>query len=276
MYRPHPEYRDDSAHQDDFTYQNDFAYQDDFAYQSDAARRHRLPLVISLAALCALILVPVVVDRVAAARVESGTAEAFQEGMGTPTRPEVHVRGFPVLTQVASGTLRHVDISARDIPADEATRPLPVTELDLGLDDLRKSDDGGEARARSAEATARLSYTDVSDALGLEVSQGDRPGRISARIAMPFGDGITVTVKVSAVSGNRIAFEDFRVTSGVLPDAGQALLDKVFEQPVQLRNIPDGLRLRSVTTTADGLTARFSGTSVTFRPADAAQGAAQG
>lgn len=254
MYRPHPEYRDD------------------FDHQSDAPGTHRQPLVIALAALCALILVPVVVDRVVAARVESSTAEAFQQGMGTATRPEVHVRGIPVLTQVASGTLRHVDISAHGIPADEATRPLPVTELDLKLDDLRKSDDGSEARARSAEASARLSYTDVSNALGLEVSQGDRPGRISARIAMPFGDGIAVTVKVSAVSGNRIAFEDFRVTSGVLPSAGQVLLDKIFEQPIQLRNIPDGLRLRSVTTTADGLTARFSGTSVTFRPDDAAQG----
>ena len=255
MHRPHPEYRDD------------------FDHQPDAPRTHRQPLVIALAALCALVLVPVVVDRVLAARVESGTAEAFQEAMGTATRPEVHVRGIPVLTQVASGALRHVDISAQDIPADEATRPLPVTELDLKLYDLRKSDDGSEARARSAEATARLSYTDVSNALGLvEVSQGDRPGRIRARIAMPFGDRITVTVKVSAVSGNRIAFEDFRVTNGVLPNAGQVLLDKLFEQPIQLRNIPDGLRLRSVTTTTDGLTARFSGTSVTFRPDDAARG----
>ncbi|MCZ4513447.1 DUF2993 domain-containing protein [Streptomyces sp. ActVer] len=254
MYRPHPEYRDG------------------FDHRSDATRTHRQPLVIALAALCALILVPVVVDRVVAARVESGTAEAFQESMGTATRPEVHVRGVPVLTQVASGTLRHVDISAHDIPADEATRPLPLTELDLELDDLRKSDNGSEARARSAEATARLSYTDVSNALGLEVSQGDRPGRISARTAMPFGDGITVTVRVSAASGNRIALEDFRVTSGALPNAGQVLLDKIFEQPIELRNIPDGLRLPSVTTSADGLTARFSGTSVTFRPDDAAQG----
>ncbi|MFD3841911.1 LmeA family phospholipid-binding protein [Streptomyces sp. NPDC058642] len=30
--------------------------------------------------------------------------------MDAPRRPEVHVRGFPVLTQVASGSLRQVDI----------------------------------------------------------------------------------------------------------------------------------------------------------------------
>lgn len=49
--------------------------------------------------------------------------------MRTPSAPEVHVRGFPVLTQLASGTLRHVDITAHDIPASDATGPLPVSEL---------------------------------------------------------------------------------------------------------------------------------------------------
>ncbi|WP_312847781.1 hypothetical protein [Streptomyces sp. WAC 01325] len=42
--------------------------------------------------------------------------------------------------------------------------------------------------------------------------------------------------------------------------------DRIFERPIRLRNIPDGLRLRSVTTTADGLDAEFTGRSVTFRP----------
>lgn len=47
------------------------------------------------------------------------------------------------------------------------------------------------------------------------------------------------------------------------------LLDRVFDEPIRLGNIPDGLTLRSVTTTADGLTARFSGASVAFRPESA-------
>ncbi|WP_235029736.1 hypothetical protein [Streptomyces sp. 3213.3] len=33
--------------------------------------------------------------------------------MHTPSVPEVPVRGFPVLTQLAAGTLRHVDLTAR-------------------------------------------------------------------------------------------------------------------------------------------------------------------
>lgn len=99
--------------------------------------------IVAGAVLLALILVAlaVMVDRVAAARVEARTAEAFQDGMDTAQRPAVHVRGFPVLTQLADGTLRHVDITAHDIPAQGADRPLPVTDLSVRLDDVRRSDE---------------------------------------------------------------------------------------------------------------------------------------
>ncbi|WP_406174812.1 DUF2993 domain-containing protein [Streptomyces sp. NBC_00996] len=247
------------AYGDDDTNQSYEPYE---PYEPPAPRRRRRPVVIAVAALLTLAVVPVVVDRVAASRVEARTAEAFQEGMDTPERPEVHVRGLPVLAQLASGTLRHVDITAQDIPADGSARPLPVSELDLRLNGLRKSDDNSEARASSAEATAHLSYTDVSNALGLEMSQGTRPGQVGARVQLPFGDEVTVTTTVSAESGNRIRFRNFQVTGGVLPAAGKVLLDKVFEKPIRLRNIPEGLHLRSVTTTANGLSARFSGESV--------------
>ena len=209
-----------------------------------------------------------------AARIEARTAKAFQEGMGTPLPPRVHVRGFPVLTQAVSGTLNHVDLTARDIPADGDMRPLPVSELSLQLEGLTKSDDDSEARARSAEATAFLSYRDLSSALGLEIGQGSRPGRVGAVVLLPFGKQATVTTSVAASSGNRIVFRDFTVTGGVLPGDGGRLLDRLFARPIRLRNIPDGLRLRSVTGTDGGLTARFSGSAVTFRPEGVAGGGA--
>ncbi|MFE5922883.1 DUF2993 domain-containing protein [Streptomyces sp. NPDC056468] len=235
-------------------------------------RGGRRVTAVAVAALLTLTLLPVAADRFVAARIESRTAKAFQEGMDTPVEPEVHVRGFPVVTQAASGTLDHVDITAHDIPARGTTRPLPVSELSLQLDGLTKSDDDSEARARSAQATAFLSYADVSNALGLEISQGRRPGRVSAVVLLPLGEEVTVTTTVSADSANRIAFDDFTVSGGALPAVGSAVLDKVFERPIQLRNIPEGLHLRSVTPTADGLSARFSGRAVTFRPEKESQG----
>ncbi|WP_345653364.1 LmeA family phospholipid-binding protein [Streptomyces siamensis] len=217
-------------------------------------------------ALLALLAGGVLADRVTAARAQSRTAEAFQDGMGTPKRPTVHVGGFPVLTQLAEGSLRHVDITADDIPARGSARPLPVTRLSVRLDGLKTSGPADEARAGSVTASAFLSYEDLSDALGLDLSPGDAPGRIDATAGLPLVGDIAVSTALSAADGNRIAFTDVRVTQGRLMPPARALLDKALAEPLPLPNIPDGLRLRSVTTTEKGITARFTGKAVTFRP----------
>lgn len=228
--------------------------------------RTRRRLIVVAASVVALLTGAVAVDRIAAARAESRTAKAFQGGMGTADRPSVHVRGFPVLTQLAEGRLDHVDLTAHDIPANGTTRPLPVTRLTVGMDGLKTSGDADEAHARSVRATAHLSYADVSDALGVDVSQGDEPGRVDATASLPLVGDVTVSAAVSAASGNRIAFTDVRAGRGELLPPLKSLLDKALGRPIPLQNVPEGLRLRSVTTTKDGIDARFTGRSVTFRP----------
>ena len=205
---------DSHAGYDDSRHEPYEPYQPYEPYSPRRPRRRRV--AVALVAVVTLALLPVAADRAVAARIELRTAKAFQQGMGTPLPPEVHVRGFPVITQAASGPLRHVDITAHDIPARGTTRPLPVSELSLRLDGLTKSEDDSEARARSAEATAFLSYTDVSNTLGLEISQGGRPGRVRAVVLLPFGKEVTVTTTVSVASGNRIAFKNFEVAGSPL------------------------------------------------------------
>ena len=197
---------------------------------------------------------------------ESRTAKAFQDGMGTAVRPSVHVRGFPVLNQLAAGSLDHVDLTAHDIPADGTTRPLPVTKLTVGMDGLKTSGSADEAHADSVTATAFLSYADVSSALGVRVSQGDESGRVDATASLPLVGDVTVSAAVSAAGGNSIAFTDVRAERGELLPPLKSLLDKALAEPIPLRNVPEGLRLRSVTTTEDGIDARFTGRSVTFHP----------
>ncbi|MFJ3770441.1 DUF2993 domain-containing protein [Streptomyces sp. NPDC090075] len=243
----------------------DPCYGDASVYASPPPPKRRRQLV-GVASVVVLLLGAVVVDRVAAGHAESRTARAFQDGMGTPLPPEVHVRGFPVLTQLAAGRLDHVDLVARDIPAEGADRPLPVTRLTVGLDGLETSGSAEEARARAVDATAFLSYDDVSDALGVTVVQGDAPGRVEATATVPLVGEVTVSAKVSAAAGNRVAFSDVRAVDGELLPPLKALLDRALSVPVPLRNVPDGLRLRSVSTARDGIDARFTGRSVTFRP----------
>jgi|GEM_PF-2726248 len=223
-------------------------------------------LIIVAASLAALSAGAVTADRLAAARAESRIAGAFEHGMGTVDRPSVRVSGFPVLPQLAEGRLNHVDLTAHDIPANGTTRPLPVTTLTVGMDGLRTSGSADEAHARRVRATAHLSYGDLSSALGVRVSQGDEAGRVDATVSLPLVGDATVSAAVSVASGNRIAFTGVRAERGELFPPLKSLVVKVLEQPVPLRNIPEGLRLRSVTTTEDGIDVRFTGRSVTFRP----------
>ncbi|WP_369034988.1 LmeA family phospholipid-binding protein [Streptomyces adonidis] len=240
-------------------------YGDGSVYISPPTRAGRR-MIIAAASLVVLLIGAVAVDRIAAARAESRTGQAFQDGMGTADRPSVHVSGFPVLTQLAEGRLDHVDLTAHDIPANGTTRPLSVTRLTVGLDGLKTSGSADEAHARSVRATAYLSYADVSNALGVEVSQGDDPDRINVTASLPLVGDVTVSAAVSAATGNRIAFTDVRAEQGELIPPLKCLLDKALDEPVPLRNIPQGLQLRSVTTTEGGIDARFTGRSVTFRP----------
>ena len=240
-------------------------YGDGSVYVSPPTRTRRR-MIIAAASLVALLVSGVAVDRIAAARAESRTAKAFQDGMGTADRPSVHVRGFPVLNQLAAGSLDHVDLTAHDIPADGTTRPLPVTKLTVGMDGLKTSGSADEAHADGVTATAFLSYADVSSALGVQVSQGDESGRVNATASLPLVGDVTVSAAVSAAGGNRIAFTDVRAEQGELLPPLKSLLDKALDEPIPLQNVPEGLRLRSVTTSEDGIDARFTGRSVTFRP----------
>ncbi|MFD5543741.1 DUF2993 domain-containing protein [Streptomyces sp. NPDC127079] len=240
-------------------------YGDGAVYASPPTRSGRRVIIAALS-LVAVLVGTVAVDRIAAVRAESRTATAFQDGMGTADRPSVHVKGFPVLNQLAAGSLDHVDLTAHDIPAGGSTRPLPVTELTVGMDGLKTSGSADEAHADSVTATAFLSYADVSSALGVQVSRGDGSGRVDATARLPLVGDVTVSAAVSAASGNCVAFTDVRAEQGELLPLLTSLLDKALDEPIPLENVPEGLRLRSVATTEDGIDARFTGRSVTFRP----------
>ncbi|MFF7946364.1 LmeA family phospholipid-binding protein [Streptomyces griseorubiginosus] len=255
MYRSHREEE----------YAGEAHYGDSSTYVSPPTRARRRMIVVA-ATLVAVLVGGVAVDRIAADRAESRTAEAFQDGMGTAERPSVHVSGFPVLSQLAAGSLDHVGLTAHDIPADGTTRPLPVTKLTVGMDGLKTSGNADAAHADSVTATAFLSYADVSSALGVQVSQGDEPARVDATARLPLVGDVTVSAAVSAASGNRIAFTDVRAERGELLPPLKSLLDRALNEPIPLRNVPEGLHLRAVTTTEDGIDARFTGRSVTFHP----------
>ncbi|WP_418961286.1 LmeA family phospholipid-binding protein [Streptomyces tritici] len=73
--------------------------------------------------------------------------------MGTEDPPSARVSGFPVLTRLARGSLRHVGLTAHVIPANGSTRPLPVRRRTVRLDGLKTSGSADRAHAGHVGAT---------------------------------------------------------------------------------------------------------------------------
>ncbi|MFK8911683.1 DUF2993 domain-containing protein, partial [Streptomyces sp. YS-3] len=207
-------------------------------------------------------------DRAAAAWTEHRTADAFQKAQGLTTAPHVEVHGFPVLTQLAGGTLDRVDIEASGIPAGRDGGRLPITTLTVELDRLRRSSDASEAHAASARATAFVSYRDLSGALGFDLgfspdSTTSEP-RVAATASVPLFGRVGASARVEMAGERTLKLRSVKLGDG-LPQAMRSIVTGMLEREVKLDGIPDGLALTSVTTTPEGLTATLSGKDVTFR-----------
>jgi hypothetical protein len=214
------------------------------------------------AAVACLGVVAFAADRATAWQVQDKAAAAFQAATGSSSAPSVHVSGFPVITQVMSGRLTHVEVTADELPAS-GTRPIPITTLQLNLYGLRSYGQSHAAQADTAQASAFISYADLSNALGLQISEDPQPGRIDASATVPLLGQVTVGARLVADGTNAIAFQDLS-TQGNLPSGADQLVRQVLAQPIQLQGVPRGLKLTAVSVTAAGVNAQFTGSDVDF------------
>ncbi|WP_307808351.1 LmeA family phospholipid-binding protein [Streptomyces oryzae] len=96
------------------------AYEDRMPYLRAVRRRrrNRFSRTVKLGiACCALLAFLGIGDRWAALYAEGKAAEKVQDSLHLHARPEVHINGFPFLTQVAEGRLDHVEVAIPDVPA---------------------------------------------------------------------------------------------------------------------------------------------------------------
>src|SRR5215472_3971765 len=78
-------------------------------------RRRRWPWVV-LGIVLVLVALFVVLDRVAVAYAENQAAQQMTS-QGFPTKPDVTIKGFPFLTQVAAKHINDVHVTASNVPA---------------------------------------------------------------------------------------------------------------------------------------------------------------
>ncbi|MCM2427066.1 LmeA family phospholipid-binding protein [Streptomyces sp. RKAG337] len=215
----------------------------------------------------------VAADRIAVSVAEDKAAERAQQTQGLSSKPEISIKGFPFLTQVASDKLDDVRITAHDIQAGTGAERLRIDSFTADLRGVNLSGNYQRAVADTADGSAFITYADLSAAAppGVTVAYGgeskDGKGRVKVTGSVS-GVPVLGTVKRSVTSVISVEHGDtVRLHADVIPGVGSIPgLDRLIREKIDftrsLVGLPTGIKVQSVVTTPSGISVAASGTNV--------------
>jgi hypothetical protein len=202
----------------------------------------------------------VAADQITVSVAQNKAADRAALTEGLTTKPKVSIEGFPFLTQVVTGKLDEVKITAKDIAAANGGQTLRIDSFHADLHGVKLSDSYRRAVADSADGLAFLTYADLTKAAprGVTVSSAgtakSKDGGALVRLT-----GSILGARLSVLSEVTVRGPDtIGLKAQTLPTAFTALglTDQVRQQidfTRQLTHLPAGIALTSVTSTPDGL-----------------------
>lgn len=211
----------------------------------------------------------VAADRVAVNLVEDKAADKIRASQGLDKAPDVTIKGFPFLTQVAGRDLTEVDAELGGIEAKAEGHTLRIDQLSAQFHDVALTSDYMSIEsAASATGSARISYADLTKAAGGGVKitfAGEKDGRSQVKISpnVPVLSSMSVTGSISVVGGNtvRLRADGLPTMCKVLPGC-ESKVRAQTDHDWKLDQLPANLKLDKVTTLADGISISASGTNV--------------
>ncbi len=224
----------------------------------------------------------VIVDRVAVNFAEGEAADRLKANENLASTPDVSIKGFPFLTQVAGGTLDEVQVGIDGYEADtgDGAQKIRIGDLRADMKGVDFSSDFSSATADRATGTATVAYdellktaksepTRVANGITAEVvglSDGGN-GKIKVEVeATVFGnklpEPVFVLSTVSVVDGDTV-----RVKADALPEfAGAALAEAQVRQITdfqqKIEGLPGGIRLDKVEPAENGMNITVTGSDV--------------
>ncbi len=219
----------------------------------------------------------VAADRIAVSYAQSQVADRIASSQGLSTKPKVSIKGFPFLTQVAGRKLDEVTVTADNVETTPGTTNggngrLRIAHLTSDLRGVRISSSFDSAVADTATGSALVSYAELSAGApsGVTVSYGGRNSagqgqvKVTGSIALP-GFGAVKRSVVSAVAvsgGNTVQLHAKEIPgAGTIPGLDRLVRDRIdFSR--RLSGLPDGISLKSVEATPDGVEISLTGQDV--------------
>ncbi|GAB3660193.1 DUF2993 domain-containing protein [Nocardioides korecus] len=214
--------------------------------------------------LVVLVVVAVGADRLAAYVAEGVAASSLQDSQRLSTKPDVHVAGFPFLTQFARRHYGEVVVSDADVQAGAQGRRLRLRGVRVVLTDVRTNQDFSRFSAARARATATVPYAELSRLTGLRISYGGQ-GRVRAgkRIEVA-GQTLTPSVTITPTLLDGAVSLGSSLAGGSLPSGVAAVLEEALGTRIPLTGLPFGVRPTSLSATPGGVRLRLVGRDLAY------------
>ncbi|MER6130165.1 DUF2993 domain-containing protein [Streptomyces sp. NPDC001795] len=223
----------------------------------------------------------VIADRVAVHFAESEAADKLRATENLASTPDVSIKGFPFLTQVAGGELDdvHVGIKNYEAATGNGSEKIRIDDLNAEMKGVKFSGDYSSATAASATGTALVTYDELLKTAKSEPTQV-APGVTARVVGLSDGGNGKIKVAVEAkvfgaklpspvyvlstvtVQGNKV-----KVHADALPAIGgvqlaegriRAITD--FQQAID--QLPGGIQLDKVQAAEDGVEITVKGSDV--------------
>ncbi|MFF4566639.1 DUF2993 domain-containing protein [Streptomyces sp. NPDC001435] len=209
----------------------------------------------------------VIADRVAVHFAEGEAADKLKATESLAATPDVSIKGFPFLTQVAGGSLDDVEVGIKDYEAatGNGAEKIRIDNLKAHMKGVDFSGDYSSATAADASGTATIAYDQLLNAV--KNDPVDLPLGATGKVtSLSYGGNgkVRATVVVAGVplpvlgtvtaQGNTV-----KVHADGLPRFGNQALD-VSE--VKIDQLPGGIKLDKVQAAKDGVEITVKGSNV--------------
>lgn len=225
-------------------------------------RRSRLPVILLI--LLVLVGGVVLIDRIAVVVTERKVAANLRQNLSMPSDPQVHITGFPFLTQAAAKQFTDVRLTGTSATLDH----VQVDALSLRLTNFRPNDDwsSGTAKELWAEGTVGWGQIVGLTHLPLRYAGGDRAVVTYSTTFM----GEKVSVECTAALVFDPASQSITLKDPILKVLGYELSSSMTRdliaglvRPIPLE-LPAGLEVTGLTVTEAGVVLAIHGTDVDF------------
>jgi hypothetical protein len=222
----------------------------------------------------------VLADRLAVGFAEDEVAEKLKNTENLATTPDVSIKGFPFLTQVAGGELDDVEVGMEDYEATAETgETIRIDDLRANMKDVRFSGDYSSATAATATGTASISYAELLRTARSEPTEVG-PGVTARVVGLSDGGNGRIKVAVEAtvlgvklprpiqvLSSVTAEGDTVKVHADSLPsfggvDIAESRARDITDFEQRIDGLPGGIRLDKVEAAKNGVEITVQGSNV--------------